>query len=130
MERGQALLTVANGSTGWELRADVAQRDIGHVIEAQQTTDKPLAVSYRLAGDVRTAYAGHVVDVAAAPPLDADGLRDEPAPIEVRIAVDDAAPAAARSGMAATVRIDCGRRSLGYVWFHDAVATVYRWLTF
>jgi hypothetical protein len=32
--------------------------------------------------------------------------------------------------MAAEVRIGCGRRALGYVWLHDAWATVYHWLAF
>jgi multidrug efflux pump subunit AcrA (membrane-fusion protein) len=130
VERGQALLTIADGSSGWELRADVAQRSIGHVVEAQQSAAAPLVISYRLAGDVRSTYAGHVMAVSAAAPLDADGLRDEPAPTEVRIATDGTAPTVARPGMAATVRIGCGRRSLGYVWLHDVAATIYRWLTF
>jgi multidrug efflux pump subunit AcrA (membrane-fusion protein) len=130
VERGHALLTIADGKSGWELRADVAQRDIGHVIKAQRTAAEPLAVSYRLAGDVQTTFSGHVVEVGASAPLDAEGLRDEPPPLEVRIAADGAAPAAARPGMAATVRINCGRHSLGYVWLHDVAATAYRWLTF
>ena len=27
-------------------------------------------------------------------------------------------------------KIDCGRRSIGYVWFHDAIDTVWRYLLF
>jgi len=130
VERGQVLLTIADSSTGWELKADVPQRQIGHVLAAQQEQSAPLAATYRLAGDVTTTYPGHVAAVSAEAPLDADRLQDYVPPVEVRIAVDGEPPAAARSGMNANVRIHCGRRSLGYVWLHDAAATLYRWVTF
>jgi hypothetical protein len=130
VERGQVLLTIADATTGWELKADVPQRQIGHVLEAQQQQKTPLAATYRLAGDVAQSYPGHVAAVSAAAPLDADHLHDESPPVEVRIALDGDPPAAARSGMNANVRIHCGRRSLGYVWLHDVGATLYRWTTF
>lgn len=130
VERGQALLTIADASSGWELHADVPQRQIGHVVAASESQDAPVAVSFRLASDVQATHSGHLSSISAAAPLDADGLRDEPAPVEVRIAVDGPPPAAARPGMAAQVSIDCGRRSLGYVWLHDVAATLYRWATF
>lgn len=135
VERGQALLTVADVSSGWELKADVPQRDVGAVVEAQRaasSNDPPasVAASFRLSGDVAATYAAHVIAVSSAAPLDAEGLEDAAPPVEVRLAVDAEPPAAARPGMAASVRIDCGRRSLGYVWLHDVAATLYRWLTF
>jgi hypothetical protein len=79
---------------------------------------------------VQKTYAGHVVQVSAAAPLEPEGLENEASPVKVRIALDGDAPAAARPGMTASVRIHCGRRSLGYVWLHDVGATLYRWLTF
>jgi biotin carboxyl carrier protein len=130
VERGQVLLTIADSSAGWELRADVPQRKIGHVVAARQEQSEPLAADYRLAGDVSRSYPGRVVAVSAAAPLDADGLQDDDAPVEVRIALVGDPPPAARSGMTANVRIHCGSRSLAYVWLHDPAATIYRWFTF
>jgi multidrug efflux pump subunit AcrA (membrane-fusion protein) len=130
VERGQALLTIADASTGWELRAQTPQRDIGHVLAAQAKSNRPLSASYRLAGDITERYRGHVTAVSAAAPLDAEGLRDEAPSVEVRIAVDGAPPAAARPGMGATVRVHCGQKPLGYVWLHGVAATLYRWATF
>jgi multidrug resistance efflux pump len=131
VQRGQALLTVADVSSGWEVVADVPQRQIGHVLEAQQETgDIHLAASQRLAGDVRTTYPGRVIEIAAAAPLEPEGLENQAPSEKVRIALEGEAPAAARPGMTAAVRIHCGRRSLGYVWLHDVVATIYRWMTF
>jgi hypothetical protein len=135
VERGQALLTVADVASGWELVAETPQRDVGAIVEAQTAAaaaDPPatVAASFRLSGDVAATYDAHVLNVSAAAPLEAEGLEDAAPPVKVRLAVDGEPPAAARPGMAASVRIDCGRRSLGYVWLHDAAATLYRWLTF
>jgi multidrug efflux pump subunit AcrA (membrane-fusion protein) len=135
VERGESLLTIADVSSGWELKADVPQRDVGAVVEAETmaaASDPPGVVeaSFRLSGDVTRTYSARVIRVSAAAPLEAEGLEDEAPPVQVRLAVDGPAPIAARPGMAAKVRIDCGRRSLGYVWFHDIAATLYRWITF
>jgi multidrug efflux pump subunit AcrA (membrane-fusion protein) len=133
VERGQALLTIADVSSGWELRAEAPQRQIGHVLAAlheAETSREPVAASYRLAGDVRNSHTAHVVTVSSAAPLEPTGLRDEAAPVEVRIAVDGATPVAMRSGMNATVQIHCGEAPLGYVWLRDVGATLYRWATF
>ena len=135
VERGQALLTIADVTSGWELVAETPQRDVGDIVAAQAqaaASDPPTAVSanFRLSGDVTAVYDAHLLAVSAAAPLEAEGLEDVAPPVKVRLAVDGGPPAAARPGMAASVRIDCGRRSLGYVWLHDAAATLYRWLTF
>ena len=56
---------------------------------------------------------------------------DDPAvPLRAIILAEGPLPEAARPGMDATVRIDCGRRSVGFVWLHDAWETLYRWVTF
>lgn len=135
VERGQALLTIADVNSGWELVADVPQRDVGAIVEAQAAAmaGEPAShvdASFRLSGDVSATYLAHVTAVSSAAPLEAEGLEDAVPPVEVRLAVDADPPAAARPGMAASVLIDCGRRSLGYVWLHDVAATLYRWLTF
>jgi multidrug efflux pump subunit AcrA (membrane-fusion protein) len=130
VERGQPLLTVADTAAGWQLNAEVPQRQIGHVIEAQGESDEPLAVSYRLAGDVQHSFPARLASISAAAMLEADGLQDATPPIEAKIAVEGDPPAAARSGMSASVRIHCGRQPIGYVWLHDVAATLYRWATF
>jgi multidrug efflux pump subunit AcrA (membrane-fusion protein) len=130
VERGQVLLTIADASSGWQLKADVPQRQIGHVLEAQRNQSPELAASLRLAGDVEKTYPGHVVAISAAAPLDAEGLEDAAPPVEVRIALEGDPPAAARPGMTASVRIHCGQQPLRYVWLHDVGATIYRWATF
>jgi multidrug efflux pump subunit AcrA (membrane-fusion protein) len=130
VERGEVLLTVADVTSGWQIIADVPQRHIGHVLDAKNQSSKGPTASYRLVGDVEKTYPARVIEVSAAAPLEPAGLEDEAAPVEVRIAIDGQPPTAARPGMSASVRIHCGQRALGYVWLHDAAATVYRWITF
>jgi multidrug efflux pump subunit AcrA (membrane-fusion protein) len=130
VERGQVLLTIADTTSGWQIVAEAPQRSVGHVLDAQRGQSGRLQASYRLAGDVERSYPGEVTEVSAAAALDAEGLQDDEAPIEIRIAALGEAPAAARPGMSARVRIHCGERSLGYVWLHDVGATLYRWATF
>jgi len=130
VERGQVLFTVADTAAGWQLLADVPQDRIGYVVAAQQNDGKPLPVRFRLAGDVSDIYTGQVESISATAVLDMDNLGEEAPPVQVRVRVHDTALAAARPGMSAQVRIHCGRRSLGYVWLHDAWETVYSWMVF
>jgi multidrug efflux pump subunit AcrA (membrane-fusion protein) len=129
VERGQSLLTVADVSAGWELIAEVPQRRLGRLLDAQADGQSP-PVTFRLAGDVAGRHEGRVSQVEAVAALDAVGLLDDAPPVRVHVATVGPPPAEARPGMSARVRIECGRRSLGYVWLSDAAATLYRWATF
>lgn len=129
VERGQQLFTIANVDGPWELAARLPQRDVSAVLAAQEAFGA-CPVRYRLAGEPGRDYRGVVQQVAAAAVLDAEHLSQKPTPVEATIRTVGSPSSAARPGMSATVRIDCGKRSLGYVWFHDAWGTIYRWFTF
>lgn len=131
VERGQVLLTVADPASAWELVAEVEQRDIGRVVEARRDRKGDLPVRFRLPGDVDRVREGKLTAIEAAATLDVDDLAAPPPPVAVRIAVTNAQlDEQPRPGLQADVRVDCGKHSLGYVWFHDVAATVYRWWAF
>ena len=130
VERGQVLFTVADTNSGWELLAEVSQDRIGHVLAAEQQSHAALPVRFRLAGDNQRIYAGHVDSVTATAVLDSSSLERDPPTVQVRLAVDEEELSSARPGMTAQVRIDCGSRSLGYVWLHDVWETLYSWVVF
>ena len=130
VQRGQILFTIADAGSGWRLLVDLPQERVGYLVEAQQTQEQSLPVRFRLAGDVHRVYQGHVEEISTRAVVDPGSLEGAPPPVVVRVSVDEEAPAAARSGMTAQVRILCGRRSLGYVWLHDAWETIYSWLVF
>jgi multidrug efflux pump subunit AcrA (membrane-fusion protein) len=130
VERGQILFTVADTNSGWNLETRVPQDRIGHVITAEQKSKEPLAVRFRLAGDLEHTYSGHVVEITETAVLDTAKLSEELPEVRVEVSVDEESLPTARPQMAATVRVKCGRRSLGYVWLHDAWDNIHSWLAF
>ncbi|MDZ4658529.1 MAG: HlyD family efflux transporter periplasmic adaptor subunit [Bythopirellula sp.] len=130
VERGQVLFTVADTHSGWKLETLVPQDRIGHVIAAEQQSDDPLPVRFRLAGDMEHTFRGHVAEITETAVLDTAKLAEELPEVRVEVSVDEESLPAARPQMAATVRVNCGRRSLGYVWLHDAWDNIYSWLAF
>ncbi len=134
VERGEALVTVADLSADWQLELNVADDRIGYVLEAQDQADAPLPVRFRL----RSADApnvGHVEKIGLTADVDPkDGTAARPT-VEVVVAFDkskltDAARRELRPGVSARAEIDCGRSSLGYVWLHDLWDTTLTWLRF
>jgi|GEM_PF-836560 len=130
VSRGQVLFTVADTSSGWLLEAEVAQDRLGYLLRAAETLGADLPVRFRLAGDLGSTYSGRVEQIRSTAVLPEENLTSAAAPIGMRIRVDQQTLPYGRPGMAAEVRIGCGRRALGYVWLHDGWETVYRWLAF
>jgi hypothetical protein len=83
-----------------------------------------------LADDSGAIYTGHVERISATMLTDLRELTGPVAPVRIDIDVDSNDLSTGRPGMTADVRIDCGRRSLGYVWLHDPWAMAIRWISF
>jgi hypothetical protein len=115
VERGERLLEIAATGGEWEIELDVPDRRAGHVLAAAES-DEPLHVSYVVKSDPATRHSGSVAKLAESTQPDADG---NPV-VRVDVKPADAARAAPRSGMMVAAKIECGERSLGYVWFHEA----------
>ncbi len=115
VERGQALLSVADTAGPWQLELLVPDRRIGHVKSAQQSLAKQLDVSFLLATDPAHSYQGHVKQVA----MTSDVEPEAGAVVKVDVSIDRSALAEPRPGATVIARIHCGRRSLGYVLLHE-----------
>jgi hypothetical protein len=104
----------------------VTDRDVRHVLAARETADANLDVGFLLATDLQTIHHGRVEAIALA----AESRDGESPSVRITVRVADADPAALKAGASVVARIDCGRRSLGYVWLHDAIDAVrrYMWL--
>jgi multidrug efflux pump subunit AcrA (membrane-fusion protein) len=129
VERGQVLFTVADEGGGWKLRGRVPQSQVGYLFAAQQD-GQVLPVRFKLAGDAQSVYTGRITNVAQQMLLDEQGQEELLPEVPVDIAVESEPLPAARSGMAARVRVDCGRRSLAFIWLHDVWNNVAAWLAF
>jgi multidrug efflux pump subunit AcrA (membrane-fusion protein) len=136
VERGEVLATVADLSAEWQLELAVPDDRIGYVLAAQQAIQQDLPVRFRLSSDDREQHAGHIVEVSQTADVDPSDANTAPSPtVLVKVALDDMQLSETslrelRLGVSARAQIDCGRRSLGYVWLHDIWDAAVEWLRF
>lgn len=118
---GQVLMEVADPKGGYELEILMPEDRIGHIEEAAKNTSAPLRVTYFLATDPGRELAGEVLEIEKA--AEVRGEEGNTIKIRVKIRQEDVPPHS-RPGAGVTAKVDCGRRPIGYVWFHDAIAFV------
>jgi hypothetical protein len=137
VERGEVLVEVADVSAEWQLELDVADDRIGHVLAAQQEIEPKLPVRFRLSSTNRelSPAEGHIAEVYPTAKVN-DGPDAASLPtVRVRVALDveqfgEAERQELRPGVSARAEIACGRRRLGYVWFHDIWDAALSWFRF
>jgi hypothetical protein len=116
--RGARLLEVADIGGAWVVELQVAERFAGDMAAARGPLGSPLVVEFFAAVAPERHFEGRLVRVAPAAEIDPELGVVVPAVVE---APGDAAEAAdRRPGAAVTAKIHCGRRTLGYVWWHGA----------
>ena len=120
VERGEALLAVADLNGPWQLELDVPDYHAGYLLDARRELRPDLDVSFILATDPGVTYEGRVSDVALAT---AAAENVGPA-VLVKALVDRGQISGVRPGATVVARIHCGRRSLGFVWLHDLWAAI------
>lgn len=120
VKRGQILLTVAQTDGPWVLEMHVPDNHIGYVLDAQRDLQPELGVSFILKTDPGKTYRGKVVSVARS--TDADSANA--GTVLVTVAFDRSEIQGLRPGATVVAQIDCGRRPIGYVWFHDLIETI------
>ena len=118
--RGQHLLTVADLSQDWELVLRLPDYRLGHVQQALAQQGDKLPVRFFLASEPEQTYRGELLAQAMELRADVHPQRPEEANVVlVRCRFDKSQVRFLRPGTTVRARIYCGRRSLGYVWFHD-----------
>ena len=118
MQRGQALLTVADLEGPWELELHVPDHRAGHVGRARSLRAE-LAVTFALAADPGKEY--HGTSRTWCWPRTRRGERST---VLVTVEFDRDEVQGLRPGATVLARIHCGRRSMGYVWLHDLFEAV------
>jgi multidrug efflux pump subunit AcrA (membrane-fusion protein) len=126
VRQGQILMSVADPSGPWELEVAMPEDRMGHIAEAARSSGEPLRVTYILATEPGVSHVGIVKEIQAAAEL----RGEEGNTVLLRVEIDDLTADDLRPGATATAKVDCGRRSLGYVWLHDVVAFVQRKILF
>ena len=125
VEKGQVLMSVADKTGPWELEIKMPDDRLGHInraaAEARQA-GRELVVDYILATDPGTRHYGTVKEIHE----QAEVRGEEGNTVLVRVTIDPSRHEKEELGAGASVtaRIACGKRSLGYVWFHDVLAFI------
>lgn len=120
VERGEALLTVADLNGPWQLELDVPDHYAGYLLAAQEGIRPDLDVSFVLATDPGVSYAAKVSEVS----LSAESIEDVGPAILVKASIAQGELSGVRPGASVVAKIHCGRRSLGFVWLHDLWAAI------
>lgn len=119
VRQGQLLVTVANPQSSWQLELRVPEDRIGHLLAARHEGREP-RVQFVLATEPGAQYSGVVQEVD----LLSQVRGPEGSTVLVKVALDGQHLPPLRSGAEATAKVDCGSRSLAYVWLHDLAAFV------
>ncbi|MGD0899182.1 MAG: HlyD family efflux transporter periplasmic adaptor subunit, partial [Thermoguttaceae bacterium] len=124
VQKGQALLRVANPKGKWQLELHMPEDRMGHIVRARQNLGygDELPVSYILATEPGTTRQGTIREIAESAEVRPE--EGNTVLIKVEIDTDEIPEADRRPGATVTAKVYCGRRSLGYVWFHDLFAFV------
>ncbi|MCH7727033.1 MAG: HlyD family efflux transporter periplasmic adaptor subunit [Planctomycetes bacterium] len=127
---GDLLLTVYDPGAGWQLELYMPDKRMGHLNDAtrklKEEDEEKLRVKYILATDPGTDRSGIVEKVELVAQVHGD--EGNAVRIQVSIEVDDARHPILNPRPGSTVigHVHCGRRSLGYVWFHEAGEAIQR----
>ncbi|MCH5376554.1 MAG: HlyD family secretion protein, partial [Planctomycetes bacterium] len=124
--QGQVLMTVADVDGPWVVELEIPDHHISHVSAARDATGEALPVTFVLKTAPEARYSGLVESIGMTTISD-----DRETPyVKAVVNIDREQVPLLRSGASVVARIQCGRRSLGYVWLHDLIDAVRTWLFF
>ncbi len=124
--RGEVLLTLADLEDEWEVDLFVPERRLGHLVRAQNGQEEPLEVEF-----MSKANPG-LKTVGKTKPLRGSAELDESKGLGLRVSVEfeKQSQDTLYPGAEVTAKIHCGRRAIGYVWFHQMAEWIYEHLIF
>jgi multidrug efflux pump subunit AcrA (membrane-fusion protein) len=121
VNRGEELVEIADPTSDWELEVLMPEYRMGHIAKAAAESPDKLPVTFYLALNPKKQLAGKVEEVHRS----AEVRGDDGNTVLIRVSFDQQALrdviADPKIGATATAKIHCGRRAIGYVWFHDLV---------
>ncbi len=127
VQTGQSLMTIVDPDSEWELELELPERRVGHLLDAAKQANQPLSIHFTLASLPNRQLTGHIVEIDRRMEV----RSDQGNCVRVRVAFDkhDMSADLLKAGTRATAEIECGQRSIGYVWFRELIETVYgTWL--
>lgn len=121
VKQGDKLLEVADPDKEWELEVLMPEKRMGHIAKAKTQAQAGLPVTFFLATNPSQEFQGTVEEDE----LSAEVRGEDGNTVLVRVAFDQQklrdTVKDPKIGASATAKIHCGKRAIGYVWFHDMV---------
>ncbi|MBM3999124.1 MAG: efflux RND transporter periplasmic adaptor subunit [Planctomycetes bacterium] len=121
VQRGQALLSVVDPDGAWEVELYVPERRLGHMMTALHASDDSLPVRYRIRALPGNVFEGRVVEIQRIAEMRGESGNS----VAVRVAVDRDRLPQRHNDASVDGRIECGRRSIGYILFQDLLETIH-----
>jgi len=115
---GQVLMSIADLTDDWEVELFMPERRMGHIDTARKN-GSGAEVKYILATDPKTERIGEVKHLQKITQMH----EEEGHSVQIRVLIGDEINDP-RPGTTVTGKILCGRRAIGYTWFHEAVEWV------
>ena len=127
VEPGQIVLSVAQPKKDWELELEVPDDKIGYIAErevelAAETPPRTISVTYILATEPDRQMEGKIKEIQQTAEVRKD--QENTVLVLVQIDRDSIDPELLRMGTSVSGKLDCGRRSIGFVLFHDLMAWI------
>jgi len=118
VQQGNYLMTVAQLSGEWELEVYMPEDRMGHVLQAPRNDQKQLdlPVSFILATDPEVYYRGRIDPARVS--LAAEVQEEYGNCVRLIVKIDKRQLPALRPGAGVSAKVFCGRRSVGFVYFH------------
>jgi hypothetical protein len=123
VERGQSLLGIGNLTGRWVAEIEVPDDRIGQVLAAKSASQRPLAASFQLATNRQQQIHGTVREISTRTELN----EDQRPVVRAVVEFDPTSMGELRPGATVYAHIHCGRKALGYVWFHRLAERIRGW---
>ncbi|MEM9409656.1 MAG: HlyD family efflux transporter periplasmic adaptor subunit [Planctomycetota bacterium] len=122
VRRGQNLMTIVNPDGGWELEIELPERRFGHLIRRVHSSKDPVDVTFALVSHPGTEFSGTLESIDRK----LEVYSEDGNCIRAKVQFDNAQISndLLKSGTRISAQLQCGTRSIGYVWFHELFETV------
>ena len=121
VQRGDQLMEVVDPSQEWELEVRMPEDRMGHIKKAQHEIKPELDVEYILNGDPGRTLIGTLREIQEK--VEVQGDEGNTVVVCVNINKSDLG-IEPQKGAGVSAKIDCGKRSLGYIWFRPIIEFV------
>jgi multidrug efflux pump subunit AcrA (membrane-fusion protein) len=124
VQRGQVLMQVADTEGPWQLELQIPEDRMGYLVRAQDEFDPDLPVTFILATEPGVEHRGKIKEVHYSAEVQGEKGNTVLAKVDIEGSADKAQFADLRPGAEVKAKVNCGRRSIGYILFHDLWAFV------